>query len=125
MTVSEDHSIEVSYGPADVTLAAENVGTRYVCLVVRTFADPKDEAELRAAHALQDHVSAEQVDIGVFDVPAWDRHEVEEMRNTLAMVGSLATDSSKMFGRKDRLDPVYWTLGAAVGWGGLPAVAAT
>ena len=70
-------------------------------------------------------VPAEQVDIGVFDVPAWDRHEVEEMRNTLAMVGSLATDSSKMFGRKDRLDPVYWTLGAAVGWGGLPAVAAT
>jgi len=26
-----------------------------------------------------------------------------------------------MFGRKEELDPVYWMLGAALGWGGLPA----
>ena len=30
-----------------------------------------------------------------------------------------------MFGRKEDLDPVYWMLGAALGWGGLPADAAT
>jgi hypothetical protein len=30
-----------------------------------------------------------------------------------------------MFGKKEELDPVYWLLGAALGWGGLPAEAAT
>jgi hypothetical protein len=125
MTVSQDHSIEVSYSPADVTLTAKSVGTRYVFLGVRTFADPADDTDLRAAHALQDQVSVQQADVGVFDVPAWDQHEVEDMRNTVNVVGSAATDSSKMFGIKEELDPVYWLLGAAVGWGGLPGVAAT
>jgi hypothetical protein len=30
-----------------------------------------------------------------------------------------------MFGKKEELDPVYWMLGAALGWGGLPAEDAT
>jgi hypothetical protein len=30
-----------------------------------------------------------------------------------------------MFGKKEELDPVYWMLGAAHGWRGLPATAAT
>jgi hypothetical protein len=30
-----------------------------------------------------------------------------------------------MFGKKEELDPVYWMLGAALGWGGLPAEAST
>jgi hypothetical protein len=125
MIVSEDHSIEVAYGPTEVTLTAESVGTRYVMLAGRTFADPADEADMRAAHALQDQISVQQAEIGVFDVPAWDQHEVEDMRRAVNVVGAAATDSSKMFGRKEELDPIYWTLGAAFGWGGLPAVAAT
>jgi len=125
MTVSQDHSIEVSYSPAEVTLTAESMGSRYVFLAVRTFADPADQADLRAAHALQDQVSVQQADVGVFDVPAWDQHEVEDMRKTVNVVGAVATDSSKFFGIKEELDPVYWTLGAAVGWGGLPAVGCT
>jgi len=31
------------------------------------------------------------------------------------------TNSSKAFGRKEELDPIYWLFGAAMGWGGLPA----
>ena len=125
MIVSQDHSIEVAYGPAGVTLTAESVGTGYVMLAGRTFADPADEADLRAAHALQDQISVQQAEVGVFDVPAWDQDEVEDMRKAVNVVGAAATDSSKMFGRKEELDPIYWTLGAAFGWGGLPAVAAT
>jgi hypothetical protein len=41
------------------------------------------------------------------------------------VVASTVTDSSKMFGKKEELEPVYWLLGAALGWGGLPADAAT
>lgn len=125
MTVNQDHSMEVAYSPTKVTLTAESVGSRYVMVAVRTFADPADEADMRVAHALQDRISVEQAESGVFDVPAWDQHEVEDMRRAVNVVGAAVTDSSKMFGRKEELDPIYWTLGAAIGWGGLPAVAAT
>lgn len=124
MTVSQDHSIEVHYSPASVELDAERVGTRYVFLVVRTFADPADEVDLAAAHALQDLIVTSQSDAGAFDVPAWDLDQVAEMRNALSMVAALSTDSSKAFGRKEELDPVYWAIGAASGWGGLPPQAA-
>ncbi len=124
MTVSQDHSTEPHYSPATVTLTADSVGTRYVLLIVRTFADPDDEGDLARAHALQDQIATEQADAGAFDVPAWDQAEVERMRSTLGTLAALATDSSKAFGRKEELDPVYWALGAAIGWGGLPAAAA-
>ena len=124
MTVSQDHSTEPHYSPAVVTLTTDNVGTRYVLLVVRTFADPNDPDDLARAHALQDQITIEQADVGVFEVPSWDQGEVEHMRSTLGALAALATDSSKAFGRKEDLDPVYWALGAAIGWGGLPAEAA-
>ena len=124
MTVSQDHSTEPHYSPATVVLTTDNVGTRYVALVVRTFADPDDPADLARAHALQDQIVTEQADIGVFDVPDWDRGDVEQMRSTLSILAPYATDSTKAFGRKEDLDPVYWVLGAAIGWGGLTASAA-
>jgi hypothetical protein len=124
MTVSQDHSIEAHYSPATVTLTTDNVGTRYVVLIVRTFADPNDDDDLAVAHALQDQITTEQAGSGVFEVPSWDQEGVEHMRSTLGTLAALATDSSKAFGRKEDLDPVYWALGAAIGWGGLPAAAA-
>lgn len=47
------------------------------------------------------------------------------MRETINVVASTVTDSTKIFGIKDELDPVYWMLGAALGWGGLPGEATT
>ncbi len=40
------------------------------------------------------------------------------------VVASTVSEASKMFGVKEELDPVYWMLGTAIGWGGLPAKAA-
>jgi hypothetical protein len=96
-----------------------------VILTVRTFADPNDEADMKKAFQLQDAVRVEQSDIGKLEVPDWKKEEVEKMRDTINVVAATVTDSSKMFGRKEDLDPVYWMLGAALGWGGLPAEAAT
>jgi hypothetical protein len=64
MIVSQDHSIWGLYGPRTGTLTEEKVGTRYVCLVIRTFMDPNDEKDVKAAHRLQDSVRFEQADIG-------------------------------------------------------------
>ncbi|MGB5660728.1 MAG: DUF1214 domain-containing protein [Thermoanaerobaculia bacterium] len=125
MIVSQDHSIWSFYGPRTGTLTEEKVGTRYVFLALRTFMDPNDEQDMKEAYRLQDAVVVEQADIGKFEVPDWNKEEVEQMRDTIRVVASTATDASKMFGKKENLDPVYWMLGAALGWGGLPAEAAT
>jgi hypothetical protein len=125
MIVNQDHSIWSFYGPRTGTLTEEKAGTRYVILAIRTFMDPNDEQDMKEAYQLQDAVSFEQADIGKFEVPDWNKEEVEQMRETINMVAATATDSSKMFGKKENLDPVYWLLGAALGWGGLPAEAAT
>jgi hypothetical protein len=121
MIVSQDHSIWGFYGPKTGTITEEKVGTRYAFLTVRTFMDPNDEQDMKAAHRLQDAVVVEQADIGTFEVPDWKKDEVEEMRETINVVASTVTDSSKIFGKKEELDPVYWMLGTALGWGGLPA----
>ena len=125
MVINQDHSIAADYGPKEFTLTTKNVGTRYVFLAIRTFMDPNDEADVKAAHALQDKVVTKQSDIGKLELPEWNKEEVEKMRETINVVATTVSDSSKMFGRKEKLDPVYHMLGAALGWGGLPAEAAT
>ena len=41
MIISQDHSISSLYGPTEKTLTEANVGSRYVFLGIRTFADPQ------------------------------------------------------------------------------------
>ena len=125
MIINQDHSIAAKYGPAKVTLTEEMVGTRYAFLAIRTFLDPNDEADVKAAHKLQDQVTTSQADPGKLELPAWKKEEVEKMRETINVVAATVTDSGKMFGIKEKLDPVYHMLGAALGWGGLPGAAAT
>jgi len=124
MIVNQDHSLVAAYGPRTITLTEENVGTRYVFLTVRTFMDPNDEQDMKEAYRLQDAVRIEQADVGKFEVPNWNKDEVEKMRATINVVAATVTDAGKMFGKKEELDPVYWMLGTAIGWGGLPAKAA-
>ena len=121
MIVSQDHSIWTEYGPKDVVLDEETVGTRYVLLLVRTFLDPNDEEDVKAAHALQDAITVKQADKGKFEDPGWKKEEVEAMREKINVVAAALPAYRNSFGRKEELDPIYWLLGAAYGWGGLPA----
>ena len=125
MIVNQDHSLWANHGPETFTLTEENVGTRYVFLGIRTFADPNDENDMETAYKLQDAVRVGQAEIGKFDVPKWKKDEVEKMRETINVISSTLPDTSKMHGKKEELDPVYWMLGAAFGWGGLPEAEAT
>ena len=125
MIVNQDHSIWSFYGPRTGTLTEEKAGTRYVLLALRTFMDPNNEQDMKEAYRLQEAVGVEQADIGKFEVPDWKKDEVEQMRHTAQVIASTVTDAGKMFGKKEELDPVYWMLGAAIGWGGLPAEAAS
>ena len=60
MPISQDHSITFYYGPKEVTLTKEMIGTRYVFVAIRTFMDPSDEADVKVAHQLQDVVVVKQ-----------------------------------------------------------------
>jgi len=121
MIVSQDHSIWTEYGPKDVVLDQETVGTRYALLLVRTFLDPNDEEDVKSARALQDAITVKQADKGKFEDPGWKKEEVEAMREKINVVAAALPPSGTCFGRKEELDPIYWLLCAAYGWGGLPA----
>lgn len=119
--VNQDHSMPASlYGPAKKTLTMENVGTRYVMLAIRIFADPNDTADIKIAHNLQDAVVVEQADKGKLELPNWDKHGVESLRNAINVLNATMTDTSTYFGDKDKLNPIHHLLGTAFGWGGQP-----
>ncbi len=128
LLIDEDHyNPGVYYAPGTQTLTKESVGTRYVCLAVRTFANPNDPADMKAAHALQDAIKTEQKAAGTFTVPTWDPASLKKIREALLALtdASGGIDSSRMFGRKEEVDPVQHLMGTAAGWGGNPRSAAT
>ena len=124
MLISQDHSIAAAYSPKKVTLTKDMIGTRYVFLAIRTFMDPNDEADVKAAHKLQDQVVVKQADVGKFEVPNWDKEGIETLRAAINVLSATFPDSSTFFGVKDKLDPIHHMMGAAFGWGGLPSEAA-
>jgi hypothetical protein len=59
--INEDqYATDVVYAPGTHTFTKEQVGTPYVCLAIRTFVAPNDPNDLKAVHALQDAIKAEQ-----------------------------------------------------------------
>ena len=127
LLINEDHyNPDMLYAPGEFTITRQKVGTRYVALAVRTFANPRDPADLAAAHALQDAIKTGQKSAGTFESPAWDQASLTRMRQALLGVVDAGggIDSAKMFGRKDEVDPVSHLLGTASGWGGNPRTAA-
>lgn len=123
MVVNEDHYVpEVVYRPGAYTFTREKIGTRYVGMAVRTFVNPNDTTDVKVVHALQDAIKAEQKEVGKFEVPAWDPVSLKKIRDALLALAAAngGLDSSRMFGRKDQVDPVQHLIGTAAGWGGNP-----
>lgn len=125
--VNGDHyTTDVFYAPGTYTLAKENVGTRYVCLVIRTFVNPNDAADVKAVHALQDSIVVTQQAVGQFETETWDPESLTVIREALLNLVNAngGIDSSRMFGREDEVEPTQHLLGTAAGWGGNPRTAA-
>ncbi len=127
MLVSEDHDIYPAYyAPGKWTFTQDEIGTRYIMLAIRTFADPNDEADMRQAHALQDAVKVIQKDKGdLSGIPKWNKDQMMKLRKAYNIIGSTTTDSSKYFGVKCDRSYLENAMGVAVGWGGLQAIDAT
>jgi len=119
--INQDHSMPASiYGPAKNTFTMEEMGTRYILIGIRTFADPNDPADMKVAHALQDAVVVEQANIGKLELPNWDKQGVVTLRDAINILNATMSDTSTYFGEKDTLDPIHHLLGTAFGWGGQP-----
>jgi hypothetical protein len=126
LVVSHDHhATDVIYGAGAHRFTQEKVGTRYVFMIIRTFANPQDPADMAAAHALQDRVRIEQASPGKWEAPAWDDAARTKIRKALEDLDRVkGATSGDMFGRRGEVDPVLHLLGTAVGWGGNPRYAA-
>jgi len=119
MVINQDHSIDVLYQGAHV-LTRNDVGTRYVFILIRTFVDPNNASDHKKAQAAQNAVTVVQKDKGRFKVPTWDEESLDHLRNELVSIAKLLPNSKGMFGKRETLNPVIHLLGSAYGWGSLP-----
>ena len=120
--INQDHNIPPSiYGPATKTYTMENMGTRYILIGIRTFADPNDPADMKIAHALQDAVVVKQANIGKLEMPNWDKQGVVTLRNAINVLGSTKRSTQGWFGETDKLESINHLMGTAFGWGGQPS----
>jgi len=125
MIINQDHSISPTiHGGGTFAYTQEDLGTRYMIVIVRTFADVSDPDDQRGAHALQDRIRIEQADAGTLELPNWDEESRLEMMNAInVLAGSLPTTEG-FFGEKDRIDPIKHMMGTAYGYAGNPRQAA-
>jgi hypothetical protein len=119
MYISQDHSVFPPIHDGVTTeLTKEKIGTRYVCLLFRTFANPQDADDVKAAHALQDKIEVRQSSPGTFEIPNWDEESLLKIRGAINVLGADITGFKGYFGMKGEIDPIKHLLGTAYGWGG-------
>jgi hypothetical protein len=122
--ISQDHyTTDVAYGPGTFTYTKDQVGTRYVYVIIRTLADPENLQDIQAANGIQDAIKVEQASAGRFEVPNWDKASRDKARDALSALGALGGTVNR-FGTKDEVDPFDHLIGTAIGWGGNPRSAA-
>jgi hypothetical protein len=89
LIINQDHSmLPMEYAPAEIVLTKDLIGTRYVVLILRTFINATDTADIKAANALQDAVTVAQDDPGAFEVPDWDIEQVEMLRKAINVLAA-------------------------------------
>lgn len=125
--ISQDHYTPmVNYKPGTYTLTEQNVGTRYVVVAVRIFANPDDSKDLKAAHTLQDAIKVSQSGgPGKLELPEWDPVSQKNVRSALLAINNTMPDTNFMFGKKEEVQPIRHLVGSAAAWGGNPQRDAT
>jgi hypothetical protein len=123
--INEDHyTLAVDYEPGEYTFTGDAVGTRYLCVIIRTFIDATVPSDVKAANALQDQIIVKQKSPGTFEVPDWDKASLTKLRDAINVLAATKTNTKGMFGDKSQVDPIDHLLGTAYGWGGNPESAA-
>lgn len=121
LVIDQDHFNPVlKHGAGEVTLTREEVGTRYVMVLFRTFVDPNNPEDVASAHALQDAIQIRQASPGTLELPDWD---TESLVATRRQINGLSTGISSFpdaLGKRGMVNRLNHFLGTAFGWGGNP-----
>jgi hypothetical protein len=119
--ISEEHYNPFAFNePGEYELTAENVGTPYAIVVVRTQANMSDSADVAEANKIQETLDIKQAKRGTYVAShKWDMDELKAMRTkyqTIAKEEKISPD--KYFGKKGTPSLKEHNCGTAVGWGG-------
>jgi len=121
MVVNNDGYINKVYqGGGTYKLTMEEFDTPYVVLAVRTLVNASDDADVKAATAVQDKMKIEAASAKPFVMPNYDMDSYNATYKPLLELSKGLPDTHKTFGKKADVDPVRFLLGSAFGWGGLP-----
>lgn len=126
LVISQDHFNPIlKHGGGEVMLTMDSVGTRYAMALFRTFADPNDPADMKAAHALQDKIQIKQASPGKLELPDWEMSSFLQTRKDLNVLAASVSDVSDGFGKRGEVNPIAHLMATAGGWGGNPSRGAT
>ena len=121
MVVNEDHYINRTFhGPGIYDLTVDEFDTPFVGLVLRTLVDPGDPNDVAAVNGLQDAVSVEAASARPYEHADYDEESRKATFDALVALSKGLSNTDRMFGSKEAVDPVRHLIGTAVGWGGLP-----
>jgi len=119
--INQDHyTLAVDYNQGEYTFTKDKVGTRYLCIIIRTFVDANDPVDIKIANKFQDQIEVRQKSPGTFKIPEWDQVSLIKMRDTINVLAATRSSARGMFGNKNEVDSLSHLLGTAYGWGGNP-----
>ena len=119
LVINQDHYIQrVIYEPGTYTFTQEEMGTRYIQINARTFVNPNDPKDIEELHKAQQGLKVTQASSGRFEVPDWDRAQLDGLRKAILTMTPWVPDSKYMFGRKDEVRELRHFIGTAGGFGG-------
>ncbi len=119
--ISEEHYNPFAYTePGEYTLTAENVGTPYAIVVVRTQANVTDPEDVLAANKIQETLEIRQEKRGTYVAShQWDMESLEAIRTKYQEIAKNEKISpDRYFGKKGGPSLKEHNCGTAVGWGG-------
>ena len=122
MVVNNDGYInKVFHGGGTHELTMEEFDTPHVILSARMLVNSADEADIKAANALQDEMKIDAASANPFVMPNYDMKSYKATYDPLLELAKGVPDTKRTFGSKADVDPVRFLIGSAFGWGGLPA----
>jgi hypothetical protein len=121
LVIDQDHFNPVlKHGAGEVTLTREEVGTRYVMVLFRTFVDPNNPEDVASAHALQDAIQVRQASPGTLELPDWDTESLVATRRQINGLSAGISSFPDALGKRGMVNRLNHFLGTAFGWGGNP-----
>ncbi len=111
----------VELGGGSYTLNPKNIGSNYAFIIMRIFVDADNGEDVKKVNALQDKYVIQAKSAKPFSVKDWNMDAYKRVHTSLTELFKVAASATKMFGAEGKVDPIYFLVGTAGGFGGLPS----